>query len=762
MIHDAGLEAYYAQRQKPATRAESSGEDWTHFDRPAVQRAWVRELEDGQREAVLALEGMVCGACAWLNEQHLRQLPGVLAADVNLAAQHLRVRWRESELPVSSIFAAIADLGYRAAPYEAEHDELRQQSARRALLWRLGIAGFGMMQVMMYAFPAYVTKDGLSTEMATLLHWASLVLSLPVLLFSASPFFAGAWRDLRHVRLGMDVPVALALAITFAASAWATWSGRGEVYFDALTMFVFLLLGSRYLELRARQRAAARLRFAARPLPAISMRLRREAGSVRGERVAVAELEVGDEVLVAAGEVIPADGVIVEGASRVDEAQLTGEFWAAARGPGQPVYAGSLNLQSVLRIRLIAVGTETRLWAIGNLVDRALASRPRLARLADQIAGRFVFVQLGLTALLGLLWAWLDAARAFEVVVAMLVVSCPCALSLAAPMALAVASGTLARRGLLVTGSDALETVARATDVVFDKTGTLSIGCPVVRECWTLGELDREAALNVAARLEAGSRHPLARAFQREGVPLAEDWQEEPGRGVLGEVAGRRYRLGRLEWVSQIAGPYPQDLPEVPAGASLVAMADASGWVATFLLDDAPRAEVRETLASFSTMGIELHLVSGDRPETVQAWAESLGIRHALGGASPQAKRDYVRSLQARGGVVLMVGDGVNDTPGFAQSQVAVALGSGAALARSTADVVLLRNSLLPLAQGVRLARRCLSVLRQNLQWAFAYNAIAIPLAALGWMPPWAAALGMAASSLLVVANAGRLARWTG
>ncbi len=762
MIHESGLEAFYAQRTRPSSKAEPVREDWTLFDRPAVQQSFVRALGDGEMEALLGLDGLVCGACAWLNEQHLRRLPGVVAAEVNLAAQRLRVRWQASRLRLSEIFAAIAALGYRAAPYDAQREEAQQKSARRGLLWRLGVAGLGMMQVMMYAYPAYVTDDGLGPQMASLLRWASLILALPVVLFSASPFFAGAWRDLSHRRFGMDVPVALALAITFLASAWSTWSGQGEVYFDALTMFVFLLLGSRYFELRARQRAAARLRFSARPLPLVCTRLVAEGKDVQTERVAVAELSVGDRILVAPGETIPADALVLEGSSRVEEAQLTGEFWPVARAAGQTVFAGSLNRQAPLTLRVQAVGAGTRWWAIGRLVDRALASRPRLARLADRIAGRFVAVQLILAALVTGLWVWLDPSRAFEVLVAVLVVSCPCALSLAAPMALAVATGGLARRGLLVTGGDALETLARSTDIVFDKTGTLSIGRPALRECLALGDLSSEAVLELAAQLEAGSRHPLAEAFRRAGATLPENWREVPGAGVEGTIAGRVYRLGCVAWVAALAGAPPPVLPSASAGASLLGLGGEAGWLSAFVLDDAPRADAGQALRDLAALGLRLHLVSGDRPETVASWAEALGIGDFAGGSTPEGKQDYVRALQAGGETVLMVGDGVNDTPGFAQAQVSVALASGAALARHTADIVLLRESLLPLARGVLAARRCLKVMRQNLAWAFAYNALAIPLAALGWMPPWLAALGMAGSSLLVVANAGRLARERG
>jgi Cu2+-exporting ATPase len=761
MIHESGLERFYVQRQRPAAKATSAAaEDWSIYDRPALRQGWVRRDENGGGEAVLALEGMVCGACAWLNEQHLQRLPGVIEVQVNFAAQRLRVRWREPNFQVSQVFAAVAALGYRAVPFDAEALEIRQRAARRALLWRLGVAGFGMMQVMMYAFPAYLTGESLGSDASALLRWASLVLSLPVLLFSASPFFSGAWRDLAHRRVGMDVPVTLALLIAFVASAHATIGGQGEVYFDALTMFVFLLLGSRYFELRARQQAIAGLHLAARPLPAMCIKLTGVAGAARSERVAVAELAVGDVVLVAAGEVIPADGQIVGGDTRVEEAQLTGEFWPVTKGPGAAVYAGSLNRQGPITVRLAAVGANTRLWAIGHLVDRALAARPRLALLADRVAGRFVLVQMGLAALVGLFWLYVDPARALVIVVAVLVVSCPCALSLAAPMALAVANGALARLGLLITSAQAMETLARATDVVFDKTGTLTTGRPVIRQLLVLGELPPALLRTIAASLELASRHPLAEAFRQNDVTAAGAAEEVAGCGVAGEFEGVVYRLGRAEWVAELVGkPIPPSLCAPATTANLVALGCAKAWLAGFILDDAPRAQAAETVASLQGAGLKLHLLSGDRPEAVSAWAEGLGMETARGGASPEDKQAFVEGLQRRGAIVVMVGDGVNDTPGFAQAQAAVALGSGSALARARADMVLLGESLLPLARGVAAARRCLGVLRQNLVWGFAYNVLMIPLAAAGWVNPWIAAGGMALSSMIVVLNAGRLAR---
>ena len=733
------------------------------FDHPEVQKNFVRPVGEHEREAALILEGITCAACVWLNEAHIARQPGVTAVDINYATRRARVRWDERQIRLSQILEAVAAIGYRAHPYDTAKSEQLAKKERRSALWRLFVAGFGMMQVMMYAVPVYMAEEGTMTpDIEQLMRWASLVLTLPVILYSSMPFFTAAWRDIKLRRVGMDVPVALGIGSAFLASCWATFVAAGAVYFDSVTMFVFFLLGGRYLEMMARQKATRGVEAISRALPAFAERyLAYPDGAT--ERVAVADLAAGDILLVKPGETMPGDGRVIAGESSADESLLTGESRAVAKLAGDAVIGGSTNIGSPLVLRVEHVGESTRLAAIKRLMERAAAEKPRVVVMADRIAARFVAALLVLAVVTGLAWWWIDPARALWIFVAVLVVSCPCALSLATPAVLTVATGALARRGVLVTRGHAIETLARATDFVFDKTGTLTEGRPVLVESMAFGAIPAAEALRLAAAIERGSEHPLGRALREAAtglaLPEATDLVAHTGKGMEARVAGRILRIGTPAFGG---GLHPQALPEQvaawsEAGATVVALADESGWLALFRLADKPRASAAPAVAVLRTLGLRVAVLSGDAPATVARTAEALGIDDAAGGMTPEGKHDYIHRLQAGGAVVAMVGDGVNDAPVLAQAHVSVAMGGGTDLARSQADVVLLSDDLRQLATGVMMARRTLRIVRQNLAWAFAYNLLAIPLAMVGWITPWMAGIGMSASSLLVVLNALRL-----
>ncbi|HSF48540.1 MAG TPA: heavy metal translocating P-type ATPase metal-binding domain-containing protein, partial [Burkholderiales bacterium] len=476
----AGLADYYRHRSAPAaSRRDSEGvipPELRAYDAPELQRSFVLEIGEHTKEAMLILEGISCAACVWLNEQHIARLPGVLSANVNYATRRARVRWDERAISLSEILREIAAIGYTAYPYDPTRVETVFRTERTNALWRLFVAGFGMMQVMMYAVPVYLAQGEMTAEIESLMRWASLALTLPVLLFSAQPFFMGALRDLHNRRLGMDVPVALGIGAAFVASVWNTVAGAGEVYFDSVAMFVFLLLSARYLESLARHKAASAAEELVKIIPARARRISGLPGSRTYEDVVVPSLALGDRVLVKPGEVIPVDGIVIEGATRVDEALFTGESVAIPKHAGDLVIGGTLNTESPIVIEVSRVGAETVLAGIVRLLDRALGEKPRLAELADRAAGFFVLALLLAAAAVALAWSVVEPDRALAVTIAVLVVSCPCALSLATPAALAAATGSLARRGVLITRGHALETLARATHFVFDKTGTLTEG----------------------------------------------------------------------------------------------------------------------------------------------------------------------------------------------------------------------------------------------------------------------------------------------
>lgn len=762
-----GLADYYRHRdslpESPREAVPEALKDLGLFDHPDFQKSFVTPTSQHEREAALMLEGITCSACVWVSESHLAKQPGVTAVEINYATRRARVRWDSRVTRLSALLEAIAAIGYRAHPYDATRSEALSQRERRQALWRVFVAGFGMMQVMMYAVPVYLANGDMTSDIEQLMRWASMLLTLPVVLYSAAPFFTRAWRDLRLRRVGMDVPVALGVGSAFVASCWATLVGGGEVYFDSVTMFVFFLLGGRYLEMIARQRAVREVERLAKALPAFAWRLSAYP-RLDAERVPIGDLVVGDHVLVKPGEPIPADAVVLHGESEADESLLTGEARPVAKRVGDKVTGGTTNTASPLVLLVEQVGGATRLAAIQRLIERANAERPRIVQTAERVATIFVAALLLLAAIAGLYWWQVDASRALSIFVAVLVVSCPCALSLATPTALTVATGAMSRRGLLVTRGHAIETLARVDHFVFDKTGTLTVGKLRLSATDVLRHIDPGDALRLAAALEQGSEHAIAQALRAAapaGCALAavDSLVSVTGQGVEGRIGGRTLRLGREEFVR---GMHRIDLPSTAhadSSATSVVLGDDEGWIALFHFTDTVRPHAVELVRALKAGGVRVSLLSGDSQQTVLQYAKQLGIDHAHGGMSPQAKHEFIENLQSRGSVVAMVGDGVNDAPVLAQAQVSIAMGGGTELARNQGDIVLLSERFDALSAGRRLALRTVRIIRQNLWWSFGYNLAAIPLAMSGAITPWMAGIGMSASSLLVVVNALRLQR---
>ena len=761
-IGAAKLERFYAQRSAVAERPSEIADAWSHYDLAAEAGNLIRRGEDEQREVSLLLEGIRCAACVWLIETYLQRQPGVLEASVNFATRRARVCWDARAGKLSDLLRALSAIGYRGYPYDPARREALARRESRALLLRMSIALLAMMQVMMFAVPAYVSVDGVEPQYQALLDWASLALTLPVVFYCAAPFFAGALRDLKRRRLGMDVPVALGVGGAFTASALATLNGVGAVYYDSVTMFVALLLLTRYVELRARMKAADAIEAIARDLPATAQKLPRYPDARIVESVPASALAPGDIVRVSAGDSIPADGEVIEGRSSVEEAVLTGESWPRARGAGDRVLAGTLNRDSPLLIRVRAAGAASTLAALARLVERASGARPPAALLADRAAAWFVAALLVVAAATFAFWWQHDSARAVAVTLAVLVVSCPCALSLATPAAIAAAAGALGRRRILAVRGGALETLARVSHVIFDKTGTLTRGDVRLLALSTLGSLDRAACLELAAALEQGSTHPLAQALLAEATPAPGVTRIEAvaGCGVHGVHAGRHVRIGRPDWVAELWQMSPR-LAAFRAAPDriVVALGDASGPLACLEFGDSLRPGALELVSGLRQAGLAVSLLSGDRDETTGAIARAAGIDDFRGGMRPVDKREFVAARQREGAIVAMIGDGVNDAPSLAQADVSLSLGSAVALTQWTSDIVVLDEDLNTLASAFGHARRTLRVVRQNLLWALAYNVVAIPLAATGYLTPVVAAVGMSASSLLVVGNALRLTR---
>jgi len=769
-IIDNGLTDYYRNRDAlPGSQREALPDildGLKLYDHADFQKSFVRQLGEDEREASLILEGITCAACIWLNEQHVAKLPGVSGIEINFVTRRARVRWDERRIKLSDILAAIVAIGYRAHPYDAAKNEALARKERRSALWRVFVAGFGMMQVMMYAVPMYLAKDGdMAPDIESLLRWASLILTLPVVFYSSAPFFRGAWRDLRLLRVGMDVPVALGVGAAFAASVWSTVTASGEIYFDSVSMFVFFLLGGRFLEMTARQRAVGISEALAGLMPAFAGRVADFPLDRKVEQVMVSDLHVGDIVMVRPGETIPADGQVIEGTSCVNESLLTGESAPIVKAVGSVVTGGAVNAESPLFIRVDQVGEATRLSAIIRLMERAAMEKPRLVETADKIAGRFIVALLLIAAAVAVFWSVADPAKALWITVSVLVVTCPCALSLATPIALTIASGAMARAGLLVTHGHAIETLARATHFVFDKTGTLTTGQMKLLDILVLGDLDRESCLALAAAIEQNSEHPIGKALReaadpaRRELPALVDVANVPGQGMEAVWSGHTLRIGRPDYVSAVHGfPLPESAQAfVGSAETVIALGNDAGWLALLRFGDELRPQAAAMVDSLRRAGRQVVLLSGDAEPVALKVARVLGIETVLAGVSPQGKHDYVSHLQADGAVVAMVGDGINDAPVLAQAQVSIAMGGGSQLARTQADLVLLSENLEHLSRGFALARSSLRVIRQNLWWAFAYNLIALPLAIAGLITPWMAGIGMSGSSLLVVLNSLRL-----
>lgn len=739
------------------------------LDDPLEQGRFTRWVvgPSGERlaESSLQLAGMHCAACSGIIEAALHGVPGVRSARVSAAAERATVCWDPAQARPSSLIAAVRKAGYDAAPDTAAPARaLRLQESRQAL-WRLFVAGFCAMQVMMMATPSYVAAPGeLAPDLRQLLNWGSWILSLPVLLFSSGPFLRGAWRSLKSRRIGMDVPVALGIAITFITSTGATFEPGGifgdEVYFDSMTMFVSFLLASRYLELRARQKAANTLEAALARLPETAWRVAEDGSQ---EAVSVHRLRVGDRVRVPVGQAFPADGLIEQGRTQANEALLTGESAPVEKPQGAEVVAGSTNLGAPVLVRVQRVGGDTRFESIVSMMRSAMTQRPAAARVADRWAAPFLWAVLLLASAAAAVWSVIDPARAVWVAVAVLIVTCPCALSLAAPAPIVAAARGLARRGVLLQRLDALEILASAGHFFFDKTGTLTEDRIQWRrtvltpagQAWPGGESD---ALRAAAGLAAWSSHPLSQALaaavepQAAGHRLAwRDVQELPGRGLQGvDASGRLWQLGSAQWLGQTTDEEPQ---------ARVWLACEGRVGAGFVFDEVLREGARASLASLRADGVRLTLVTGDSPARARALALRVDLDEVLAQATPQDKLDAVARVQAAGGRVVMVGDGVNDAPVLARADASLAMGQGALVSRSHADAVIVSSRLEDLVAARRTAQAAMRIVRQNLVWAGAYNALCIPLALVGWLPPWAAGLGMATSSVVVVLNALRAAR---
>ncbi len=760
-ILECGLASYYEHRTAPGTKGELVPEELaalTHYDLAEVQQDFVTDSATGShkvREIQLTVEGLTCAACAWLIERHLGNLTGLHYINVNTTTHRARIKWDPDRLSLSDILKGFAKIGYRAYPFQTHQQEALYAKEVRSYMFRLALAGLGSMQVMMCAVALYMDLFiSVEEEFMVYFKWISLLLSTPIMIYSAQPFYVGAWRSLKQGHLSMDVSVSLALIGAFVASMWATVFNTGEVYYDSITMFVFFLLLGRFLELRARRKASESSSNLARLVPIMATRLDED-----GEHeVAAKTLQVGDRVRVLAGATLPADGIILLGQASLNESMLTGEQLPLLKQTGDPVYAGTINTDAPLEIRVSHRIEESRLAQIMRLQDHALDDKPAIAQMADVLSRHFILVLLFIAAGVWTFWHVHQPEQAFWVTLAVLVATCPCALSLATPTALTSATARLTRVGILLRRGHVLDVLTRANRIVMDKTGTLTTGNISLTSTEALGNLDEARCLAIARSLEAYSEHPIARAFRSnaaEDAVLLAASKVTPviGHGIEGVIDGRHYRLGSARWLGI------SDAHETQTDGLVIYLADEDRTLARFLLTDTLRPDAKTLIQAFKAAGLKTTILTGDSSAQADEVARELGVDELVKGVTPDGKLAYLKEHEARGDISIMVGDGINDAPVLAGAHASFAMAGGTDLAKNSADAILLADDLSRLLDARALALRTRKIIKENFAWSIGYNLLVLPLAASGWLPPYVAAAGMSLSSLIVVTNSMRLNR---
>lgn len=757
LISALHLESFYDYRDKCQNDGSSATASEPSKQWDEVELA-IENLSDGSRAMRLLIPDIRCAACVWLLEKTLEKQSGVLDFQLSLAKRRLRVRFDET-LEGSAIVELIQRLGYSPAPDHAGSARQNLETEKRDMLTRLGVAGLGMMPVMMLAMPSYfagpATAANLVSELdvlyEALFRWASLALSIPVVFYSAAPFHRGAYVALKSRTLSMDFPVSLAILAAWFLSVYNTFSLGATVYYDTACMFAFFLLIGRYVELLSQQHFQNNEDSLLHLLPSSVIRLHYENGSASRETITAAQIQGNDILFVPAGSAIPADGVVLEGHSSVSDAAFTGEALPSVRGPGARVLAGASNHDADLIIRASSAADGFLIAQIRTLYEEASAYRPRWSQLADHAARWFIVLVLGLAFGAGAFWYFAGSANYIVIALTVLVVSCPCALSLATPVASTVATTALRRKGLLIRDGAFLERLASISAVVFDKTGTLTQSRLQLISATTLGPYDEQQCLALASALEQHSKHPIAQAFTSASNLLAHNVQCSP-EGVAGDIDGRHYRIGKASF----ALPSDNTLQAPERDGLWVLLATQDTPLAWFRLQDSVREDAKELIATLKAAGLKTLILSGDSSQEGREIARSLGVDVHHLGLSPEDKIANVRAL-AQEHRVLMVGDGVNDAGAMAAATCSIAIAPRDLVVQQSADATLLHPALSLISTSLKFSQRCRRIIRQNIIWSLAYNFSAIPLALMGLLPPWLAALGMSSSSILVVLNAKRL-----
>ncbi|WP_158770048.1 heavy metal translocating P-type ATPase [Paraglaciecola sp. L1A13] len=749
-IVDNGLDDYYRFRTEPSVKADDNLQDTlaqlSIFDEQSIQQDFVIHQGDIS-EIQLSLSGISCAACGWLIEKQLSKLAGIKQVSVNVTANRALITWYTSALSLSQIMASIERIGYNASPFQQEQHEALFQKDHKTQLKRIGLAGLMTMQVMMLAIGVYFDLFGdLEPQTSSFFNWVSLVLSTPVVFYSGAGFYQSAYKALKSRTVNMDVPVSIALLATYFSGVWATVFEQGQVYFESVCMFIFLLLVSRFIEHQARHKAA---QISANMLQYIPLTANLLVNDELQPTLA-RTLKIDDIILVKAGETIPIDGMVLRGSAQIDESLLTGEFYPIDKGVDDLVYGGTINKSGTLTIKVTSQFKYALVNQIARLQEQAMANKPKIATMADQFAQYFVLAVLVFSLGSFVFWWWQGNPDAFWIAISVLIATCPCALGLATPSALSFAMANLNKQGVLLKRSDVLEQLTQVDHIVLDKTGTLTEGKISISAIHNISDYGDETLLRYAHSVEQFSEHPIARAFNDSPVfPNVTEFCFTLGEGVSATVNKKHVALFATHRVTA-----DNAIPNTLNNCSIVMQIDKQ-FVCGFELSDTLRPDVSDMLRRLSRKDITL--LSGDNEKNVQQVANNLGISKWLAQQSPQQKLLFVQTLQKQYHKVLMIGDGINDAPVLAQADVAVTLGAGADLAKSSADIILLKNALGKLPNLFSVAHRCKQKIRQNMAWALGYNILVLPLAVSGILTPWMAVIGMSFSSLIVVVNSVRL-----
>lgn len=749
-IVDSGLVSYYQYRTAPAEKADLVPEQLqalVHYDNEEVQSEFVRNSDD-RAEVTLSIDGVSCAACAWLIEKQVSHHSGVLSIRVNTTTNRAILAWDKSKTRLSELLSTIHQLGYKAAPFEADNQEAAYHKQMKQYLYRLGIAGLATMQVMMLAVALYLEVFGdLEPEFKNYFRWVSLIFATPVMLYSALPFYLNAWRSIRSRTLGMDVPVSIAMIFAYFASLVATVTEQGEVFFESISMFAFFLLVGRFLEMRARRKAAAASGNLLKLIPAIATKL-------DGDQVPVKTLKLGDQIRVLPGEHIPADGKILSGRVHIDESMLTGESVPVVKTKDDIVYAGTLNGEESFELEVTSSKADSMISNIVRLQDEAQLSKPKIAEIADIVARYFVAVILIVAAGTWFFWHEARPDDAFWIMLSVLVATCPCALSLATPTALTCATSRMGNYGILLRKSHVFETLCKVNHLIVDKTGTLTHGDIVIRDVELVSSVSKTESLAIAAALEAHANHPIARAFKQyaDNDIVVEDVENIIGSGIKGYYGGKAVKIGSANFVLE------GDNKSKP---NAVYLAVDGVHIATFIYQDPIRKEAQSFVERFKQAGIKVTLLTGDSHANAMSVANEIGIDNVVAEAKPQDKLSYLQQVDSKD-ITMMIGDGINDAPTLAGAHLSVAMGGGTDVAKASADMVLLGDHLERILEARKLALQTRKIIRENLAWSLGYNLLILPLAVAGLVAPYFAVVGMSASSIIVVSNSLRLLKEQG